>query len=149
MVCDTCKCTAPAKYLGNLSDGDGGGFVASTPWAMRYQNQTGMPVTFRSKDKNADNLGKIIKLGKQTTKTLPCTPLQPGADPRSKILKASDVATPVNLMDNLEQENTSAVIGGAPPAVAINSKPARSLAPTNLSEGIQPVAEPTGGTYIF
>ena len=149
MVCDTCKCTAPAKYLGNLSDGDGGGFVASTPWARRYANQTGMPVTFRSEDRKADTLGKIIKLGKQTTQTLPCTPLQPGADPRTKILKASDVAAPVNLMANLENENESAVIGGGPPAVEIHSKPARSLAPTNLSEGIQPVAEPSGGTYIF
>ena len=149
MVCDTCKCEKPAKYEGNQSDGDGGGFVASTPWALRYQNQTGMPVTFRSADKNASKLGKVIKLGKQTSETLPCTPLQPGADPRTKILKASDIAVGQDLMANLEAENTSAVIGGGPPVVQVQSKPARSLAPTNLSEGLQPVAPPTGGKYIF
>jgi len=148
MTCD-CKCVKPAKYEGNQSDGDGGGFVASTPWALRYANQTGMAVTFRSADKKADDLGKVITLGKQTKATLPCTPLQPGADPKTKILKAKDVTTTVDLMANLERENTSAVIGGGPPAVQVFSKPAQSLAPVNLSAGIQPVAQPTGGQYIF
>ena len=143
----TCSCEQQ-KYLGNQSDGDGGGFRIQTPWQLRYEHQTGAPVTFLSKDKNANVLGPIQKLGTQTSTTYPCTPLQPGADPNTRIRKSKFVPRKENLLDDLVQGNVPSAPGVQPP-VGIRNAPAHSLAPTSLVPGVQPIAPPTHGFYFF
>lgn len=142
-----CHCS-PQTYLGALSTGDGGGFVSMTPWQTRYQNQTGFPVTFRSQDANASKFGPIVREGIQTTEMYPCTPLQPGADPNSRIRRDTYRATVPPLMQDLADANTSVMPGGPPP-IQVRDRPAPELGPPGLSPGVEPIAEPTGGYYIF
>jgi len=145
---ETCSCEQK-KYLGAQAfDGDGGGFRIGTPWQMRYKNQTGAPVTFRNLDKNAAELGPIIKLGKQTTQTYPCTPLQPGADPKERLRPGRFKASARDPIGNL-QEGSAPSAPGRMPAVGVESSPAPALRPAGLVEGAEPLAPPSGGYYFF
>ena len=146
----SCSCE-PVKYLGAQAfDGDGGGFRISTPWQMRYEHQTIAPVTYRSRDKNADKFGAIVKLGKQSTTTYPCTPLQPGADPKERLQPGRFVARGRDLLGNLADGSTPSAPGPTP-AVKVESAPAPNLRPAGFGkvEGAEPIAPPSGGFYYF
>ena len=146
----SCSCE-PVKYLGAQAfEGDGGGFRVGTPWQMRYKNQTTAPETFRNLDKNADKFGAIVKLGKQTTKTYPCTPLQPGADPKERLRPGRFVARGRDLLENLAAGSNPSAPGMVPP-VKVESQPAPALRPAGFGQvaGAEPIAPPTGGFYYF
>jgi len=152
MSCEKKSCSCePVKYLGaEAFDGDGGGFRIGTPWQQRYTNQTTAPVTYRNKDKNADKFGPIVKLGKQTTETYPCTPLQPGADPKERLRPGRFVARGRDLLGNLKDGSTPSAPGPTP-AVKVESQPAPALRPAGFGQvaGAEPIAPPTGGFYYF
>lgn len=146
----SCSCE-PVKYLGAQAfEGDGGGFRVGTPWQMRYKNQTTAPETFRNLDKNADKFGPIVKLGKQTTETYPCTPLQPGADPKERLRPGRFVARASDLLGNLASGSIPSAPGMVPP-VKVENQPAPALRPAGFGQvaGAEPIAPPTGGFYYF